>query len=282
MARLAYEAGAQAVKLLTWDRLRPADHDQLPQGYDVVDWVECLCRRSEPEKGLKASAAHIRAVAAQTPPESRATTDVVEPDGNSEFPPLCPTWKPYSADVLPRPLCDCVEASAKAMGCEPSFVALPLLTACGAAVGLTRRLKAKAQWVVPPILWSMIIGESGFLKTPALSKLEEIPLRLALILHLARQAAGESVNPDLVDGNSMRRAIALTEWHKHETARIYEILERGVEGNQQEELLQWIARRGGKVTVSELYSFGPRQFRGNREEAKDAHNDLVKAVSGHW
>ncbi|MBC7077167.1 MAG: DUF3987 domain-containing protein, partial [Synergistales bacterium] len=115
----------------------------------------------------------------------------------------------------------------------------------------------------------------------AFSKLEEIPLRLALILHLVRWAAGESVNPTVIDVESMNRAIALTEWHKHETARIYEILARGAEGNQQEELAEWIARRGGAVTVRDLVR-NLWRFRGKRLEAEEALNDLVKAGLGHW
>jgi len=115
----------------------------------------------------------------------------------------------------------------------------------------------------------------------ALSKLEEIPLRLALTLHLARWAAGEPVNPDVVDLESMRRALTLTEWHKHETERVYEILARGFEANQQQELIEWIARRGGRVTVRDL-THGLRRFRGRPQEAEAALNDLVKAGAGQW
>lgn len=526
VARLAYEADAEAVKILPWEALRPADFKELPPGYDLADWVASFSRDSDPEKALAALAAHIKGVGAQTPPEPQPQApDVSEAD--DESPPPALTWKPYPIEALPRPLCDFVEAAAEAMGCDSSFVALPLLTACGAGVGLTRRLKVKADWAVPPILWSIIVGESGSLKTPALktalqwlqdrqeawfkdyeskraeyeqdrlvyekalsewrrdkeagepprepeppvakrilvadttmealapilqanprgvllsrdelagwvgafdryahtqggdiafwlscynavahtvdrrskgtlyvpnagvwitggiqpgtlqraftlplresgllarflltwpprrvkrwteaeipqelteavgrlfdrlltltfesgpdgepgprmvvlspeakacyqdffnrhaeelanatgdlaaafSKLEEIPLRLGLVLHLTRWAAGEPVNPGVVDLESMRRAITLTEWHKHETARINEILERGFEANQQQELIEWIARRGGAVTVRNLYCEGPRRFRGKREDAEAALNELVKAGYGQW
>jgi len=115
----------------------------------------------------------------------------------------------------------------------------------------------------------------------AFSKIEEIPLRLSLVLHLVRWAAGEAVNPDVVDLETMRRAITLSEWHKHETARIYEILPRGFEANERQELIDWIARRGGRVTVRDL-THGLRRFRGKRDEAEAALNDLVEAGFGFW
>ncbi|ASV76193.1 hypothetical protein THTE_3592 [Thermogutta terrifontis] len=464
----------------------------------------------------------------ETPPERLPTATQSELDGDA-LPPA-PTWQPYPVDTLPRPLSDFVKLAAESMCADPSFVALPLLTACGAAIGLTRMLEAKGgdaeNWRVPPILWTAFMCKSGSLKSPSLnfalqwlharektwskeykaqrqqykvnllayekalaewkrakdsgeppeepkepmarrilvkdttveaiapilqanprglllardelagwiasfdrytntrggdapfwlscynatphivdrrtretiyvpysavsitggiqpgtlqrvftlalrengllarflltwppqrlriwneqtvpesvradvgrvfdrllnldfdydpdgepcpkivrlgpqakaayecfynqhnqelidltgdlaaafSKLEEIPLRLGLILHLVRWAAGESVNPNVIDAESMARAITLTEWHKAETARIYDILARGAEGNQQEELVEWIARHGGKVTVRDL-THGLWRFRGKRLEAEEALNELVKAGLGHW
>ncbi|NLS96594.1 MAG: DUF3987 domain-containing protein [Planctomycetaceae bacterium] len=84
--------------------------------------------------------------------------------------PIAPPTEPYQpfpVDVLPKPLRGFVEAGKNAIGCDPSYIALPLLTALGAAVGNTRRLRVKAGWLVPPILWTAIVGESGTSKTPA-------------------------------------------------------------------------------------------------------------------
>ena len=457
------------------------------------------------------------------PAESALTATESESDGDV-FQALA--WQPYPVDALPCPLSDFVKAAAESMYCDPSFLALPLLTACGASIGLTRRIQAKGDWLAPPILWSVLVCQSGLLKSPVLhavlqwfyarqeswrkdhesqqqryqasrlayekalaawkkandgseppqapdepvarrilvsdttveaiapilhanprglllardelsawigsfdryassqggdvgfwlscynampcivdrrssgtlyiphaavsitggiqpgtlqrvftlhlresgllarflltwpprrrrvwneetvpesvrrrvgavfdclldldfdhgpdgdtrpkivtlsqqaksayvhfynrhnqelfeltgdlayafSKLEELPLRLGLILHLVRWAAGERVDPNRVDADSMERAITLTEWHKKETTRIYDILARGGEGNQDEELVQWIANRGGAVTVRDLVRNLSR-FRGKRLEAEEALNDLVKAGLGHW
>jgi len=78
------------------------------------------------------------------------------------------TFVPFPVHVLPRPLSDFIKTVAASIGCDPSFVALPVLTVCAAAIGNTRRLVVKDGWQVPSILWGVIVGESGTLKSPAL------------------------------------------------------------------------------------------------------------------
>jgi len=113
----------------------------------------------------------------------------------------------------------------------------------------------------------------------ALSKLEELPARLALVFHLVRWAAGEAVNPDVVDAASMTRAIALTEWHKHETRRVYDALDAA--NAEERRLVEWIERRGGAVTARDL-THGLRQFRGKPDAAEAALAGLVQAGVGVW
>ena len=69
-----------------------------------------------------------------------------------------------------------MDAGARAIGCDPSYLALPLLTAIAAAIGNTRRLELKRGWSAPAILWGAIVGESGTAKTPAF-KLVMRPVR---------------------------------------------------------------------------------------------------------
>lgn len=76
-------------------------------------------------------------------------------------------YHPFPVEALPDPVRGFVDAGARAIGCDPSYLALPLLTAMGAAIGNTRRLELKRGWYVPPILWGAIVGESGTCKTPA-------------------------------------------------------------------------------------------------------------------
>ena len=82
-----------------------------------------------------------------------------------------PVVQPYQAfpvDALPEPVRGFVSAGAKALGCDPSYIALPLLSALGAAIGNTRRVELKRGWREPPILWMAIVGESGTMKSPAM------------------------------------------------------------------------------------------------------------------
>ena len=77
-------------------------------------------------------------------------------------------YEPFPVDVLPEPLRQFVIEAAVSIGCDPCYIAMPLLAACAAAIGNTHRLEVKKSWLVPPILWLVIVGESGSAKTPAM------------------------------------------------------------------------------------------------------------------
>ncbi|NMC21159.1 MAG: DUF3987 domain-containing protein, partial [Thermogutta sp.] len=116
----------------------------------------------------------------------------------------------------------------------------------------------------------------------ALAKLEELPLRLSLIIHLVRWASGEPLDPDVVDAESMGSAIGLTAWHKHETRRVYDALHGDEAHDEQRQLIEWIERKGGSVSVRELYCTGPRRFRAKPGEAEEALNALAAGGFGDW
>lgn len=81
-------------------------------------------------------------------------------------PPVEP-FAPFPSEVLPEPARSFVQASARAIGCDESFVALPLLAALASAIGNTRRIELKNGWAEPAIVWAAVVGDSGTLKTPA-------------------------------------------------------------------------------------------------------------------
>ena len=83
---------------------------------------------------------------------------------------------PFPVDCLPSPLCEFVTAGAKAIGCDPSYIALPVLAVCGAAIGNSARVRVKDGYMALPVIWTAIIGDSGTSKTPAL-KLALKPVR---------------------------------------------------------------------------------------------------------
>ena len=113
-----------------------------------------------------------------------------------------------------------------------------------------------------------------------MSKLEEVAARLALVIHCVRGAAGEPDMHAAVDTESMRRAIAITEWFKHEARRVYAMLDETEGDSEQRKLVEWIERKGGSVTARELQR-GPRQYR-VADIAEQALDDLEKAGLGYW
>ena len=76
-------------------------------------------------------------------------------------------FRPFPTAVMPEPVREFVMAGARAIGCDESYVALPLLTVLAAAIGNTRRIELKRDWTVPATLWAALVGESGTSKTPA-------------------------------------------------------------------------------------------------------------------
>lgn len=81
-------------------------------------------------------------------------------------------FEPFPVSVLPDIMRGFIRTASDAIGCDHSFVALPMLAASSAAVGTTRKLMVKHGWFVPSILWTVVIGESGTQKSP--------PMRLVL------------------------------------------------------------------------------------------------------
>ncbi len=146
-------------KLTPAPTVRIVELPDLPDRGDIVEWLGAHGEAAEP---------------ATMREEIEALAGAVEP------------WRPADAedhayrlfpvDKLPDPIRGFVDAGARAIGCDPSYLTLPLLTAVAAAIGNTRRLELKRGWSAPPILWGAIVGESGTAKTPAF-KLVMRPIR---------------------------------------------------------------------------------------------------------
>lgn len=126
-----------------------------------------------------------------------------------------------------------------------------------------------------------ILAEATGDYAAAVSKLEELPARLALILQLTRWAADDGVENDIVDVDSMAAAIAMTVWFRHETRRVYWLLASSAEVRQRNELADWIRSRGGHCTVRELQN-GKREFCSSAAIAEAALQSLADAGFGIW
>lgn len=88
---------------------------------------------------------------------------------NTGQPAVIERFRPFPTDALPRRIRRFVEAGARAIGCDASYLALPALTVLAASIGNTRCIRLKPGWTAKPILWVGIVGESGTAKTPAFS-----------------------------------------------------------------------------------------------------------------
>ena len=146
VARLATAAGAKSVRVVRLVELWAG----MPEGGDMADLVEHRGGDVDP----------IRA-------EVEALTDKTDADTVTLEAPAVPAFAPFPEDALPEPIRGFVTEAAKAIGCDPSYVALPLLSGLASAIGNTHRIALKRRWTEPAIVWTAIVGESGTQKTPA-------------------------------------------------------------------------------------------------------------------
>ncbi len=77
-------------------------------------------------------------------------------------------YSPFPVSELPFGFRSFVDAAAKAIGCDQSYVALPLLSGLAASIGTSCRIQIKHDWSEPAIVWTAIVGESGTSKSPAI------------------------------------------------------------------------------------------------------------------
>ncbi|MFH1573455.1 MAG: DUF3987 domain-containing protein, partial [Acidobacteriota bacterium] len=93
----------------------------------------------------------------------------------------------------------------------------------------------------------------------ALGKLEEVPGRLALVLALGR--AEEPGEVEAVDGDTMRRAIELTEWCRTESERLYGMFSDTPADRRERQLVEWICARPEGATARDVVR-GHGRYRG--------------------
>ena len=74
---------------------------------------------------------------------------------------------PFPTSELPPVVRDFIRRGAKALGCDESYIALPLLAVLVSAVGNSRRIYLKASWREPLVVRVVIVGPPGTLKSPA-------------------------------------------------------------------------------------------------------------------
>jgi hypothetical protein len=108
------------------------------------------------------------------------------------------------------------------------------------------------------------------------SKLSAYSARLALVGQLMWDPKATEVS-----GPVMRAACDLARWFGNEAERIYALIAETPEQRAQRKLIEFIERRGGRVTVREItQSF--RALKNNRDEAERQLSALVRRGYGEW
>lgn len=103
-----------------------------------------------------------------------------------------PTWRPFPVSALPEPVRQFVKRAAAAIGVDPSYVATALLAALAGAIGNSRLILLKRGWVEPAVLWGVLVGDSGTLKSPAIdAATKHVRQRQATAIEVHRQAMEE-------------------------------------------------------------------------------------------
>ena len=102
------------------------------------------------------------------------------------------------------------------------------------------------------------------------AKLPGQAARLALVGQLASDAQARSVS-----GAVMQSACKLAEWFGHEAARIYSELSETEPVRERRELVQFIQKRGGSVTVRDIMQSFTR-LKNDRDGAERELHALVK------
>src|SRR5258708_40356234 len=69
--------------------------------------------------------------------------------------------------VLPEPLIEFVIEASQAISCPPDYIAVPMLSVLGTAIGTLQRIQIKEGWCEWPILWTATVGVTGTAKSPA-------------------------------------------------------------------------------------------------------------------
>jgi hypothetical protein len=134
----------------------------LPAPAKVEDTAGAVPRAAANGTNRQSPAATYVAPAAALPAEPAASA----PAGDHAATPE--PYEPFPAGKLHAPLDQFVADSATVIGCDKAFVALPLLSALGAAIGNSSVIELKRGWTEPAVIWTGLVGESGTLKSPAM------------------------------------------------------------------------------------------------------------------
>lgn len=115
----------------------------------------------------------------------------------------------------------------------------------------------------------------------AWAKLKGGAFRIALVLHLTEWGERGGDDFGAIAADTLRRAVRIAEWFGREAERVYGMLSESDADGETRQLVEWIKRKGGTVTVRDL-THGVRAYRGDPDAAERALAALVEAGIGCW
>lgn len=77
-------------------------------------------------------------------------------------------FHPFPVENVPSSLADFILASAEALGCEPTFIAVPSLVSVAASIGTSRMIALKDSWQEPSVIWAATVADSSSMKSPSM------------------------------------------------------------------------------------------------------------------
>lgn len=113
-------------------------------------------------------------------------------------------YRPFPVGVFPDLLAEYITEASLSIGCDNSYIGMPILSGLGAAVGNSVKLRLKNTHLVHCCIWTAVIGESGTAKSPGFStamtfynKIEKELMKKNYKRQVDYQAARETYADDL-------------------------------------------------------------------------------------
>jgi hypothetical protein len=141
--------------------------------------------------------------------------------------------------------------------------------------------EAKALWVDFYDEWAGEQADAQGELAATFSKLEGYAPRLALVHHTVTHAHRGTDTLLAVDFHSMEAAVTLVRWFAREARRIYGLMGQTPQEAQTHELVEFLRRRGDRVTVRQLQNANSRRYRTAAAAEADLQS-LVQARLATW
>jgi hypothetical protein len=97
---------------------------------------------------------------------SETAIEIIEPQKAG------PAMAPFPLTVLSPTARQMVEQVSRSLCLDPAMAALPAIVQLASAIGTTRQIAGKPDWLEFPIIWGGLIAGSGQVKTPMLKKIQ--------------------------------------------------------------------------------------------------------------